>query len=195
MGESNFIFAYGSLVNKKDLQSYLGRSPSEIQCNLRDYRRCWNIAMDNQIDLPGYKYYVYKDTGERPKSFITFLNIRPCEGERITGILFQIFDEELRRLDKRERNYRRIDVTNSIDIPVKGKVWTYIGLDEAEKRYQQGFEQGNAIISQDYYKEIVNAYKELGEEAKSNYDNTTDDPEVPILNLEEIDKRSDRVQG
>jgi cation transport regulator ChaC len=145
MCKSNFIFGYGSLVNAKNLQIYLNRSlKANFDFNLSSlegYRRCWNIAMDNQIDLPGYKYYLEKDIGIRPNGFVTFLNIRPSQCESIYGILFRVYDEELQLLDERERNYKRIDVTNSIDATLEGRVWTYIGLNEAEQRYLQGVKQ------------------------------------------------------
>ena len=62
MYQSNFVFGYGSLVNLKNLQNYLGRklTPGSdfIICGLANFHRCWNIAMDNRVDLPNYKYYI-----------------------------------------------------------------------------------------------------------------------------------------
>ena len=188
MPGSNFVFGYGSLMNVENLQKYLGHdlTPDSdfIFCGLRDFHRCWNIAMDNRIDLPNYKYYIEQKTGNRPEGFVTFLNIRPVQGKTIIGILFRVSDRELRNLDQRERNYQRIDVTKAIDIPIQEKAWVYIGLDEAEKRYQESLKQDNAMISQDYFDLVHNAYLSLGKEVFSNYVATTDKPRVPILNLE-----------
>lgn len=188
MHEPNFVFGYGSLVNVEHLQRYLGRTltPSSdfIFCGLRNFCRCWNVAMDNCIDLPNYKYYIDKKTGNRLKGFVTFLNIYPCQGKTITGILFRVFDEELKSLDQRERNYKRIDVTHLIDTQIQGKVWVYIGLDEAEKRYQESLKQHNAMIPQSYFNLVYNAYLSLGKEAFSNYATTTNEPKVPILDIE-----------
>ncbi len=184
----NFVFGYGSLTNVANLQTYLGRdltlNSDFILCGLRDFRRCWNIAMDNRLDLPGYKYYIHRQTGNRPKGFVTFLNIRPHNGKTIIGILFSVSDKELENLDRRERNYQRIDITKAIDTRIQGKAWVYIGLDEAEKRYQEGLRQGNAVIAQDYYNSVHNAYISLGKKALSNYAETTDEPKIPISNLE-----------
>ncbi len=184
----NFVFGYGSLMNVENLQKYLRRdlTPDSdfIFCGLRDFHRCWNIAMDNRIDLPGYKYYIDRQTGNRPEGFVTFLNIRPHHGRTIIGILFRVSDEELENLDRRERNYQRIDVTYRINTPIQGKAWVYIGLDEAKKRYHEGLKQHNAMIARNYFDSVHNAYVLLGKEALSNYAATTDKPRVPILNLE-----------
>jgi len=188
MCESNFVFGYGSLVDVENLQKYLNRSLSDsfdfVFCYLKGYRRCWNIAMDNRIDLPNYKYYVDKKTGNRPEGFVAFLNIRPHKGNNIIGILFGASEKDLQGLDKRGRNYRRMDITNLIETPVDGKAWVYIGLDEAEKRYQEGLIKDNVIVSQSYFNSVYNAYLSLGEEVLSNYIATTDVLEVPILDLE-----------
>ena len=62
-----FLFGYGSLL----------RFPGGIPCHLLGHRRAWNVAMDNRQTIPGYKYYVDPDTGERPPVHVTFLNIYP----------------------------------------------------------------------------------------------------------------------
>jgi cation transport regulator ChaC len=187
MCESNFVFGYGSLVDVENLQKDLGRdltaSSDFIFCYLKGYHRCWNIAMDNRINFPDYKYYVEKETGSRPEGFVAFLNIRPHKGSSIIGILFSVSEKDLQNLDKRERNYRRVDITNLIEMPFKGKAWVYIGFEEAEKRYQEGLAQHNIFVSQSYFNSVYNAYLSLGEDALSNYVETTDALEVPVLDL------------
>lgn len=190
------IFGYGSLVNIKHLQAYLGRPLSPDKdfwfCRLHNYRRCWTAAMDNRLNVPGYKYYVARQSGDRPThtpaqrldGFVTFLNIRSCPETTITGIVFEVSSQELVRLDQRERNYRKVDVTNLIDVPMPDKVYAYIGLAEAEQRYQRGLKSKNAMISQDYYDLVYGAYESLGTEALTDYLNTTDSPVIPIVALD-----------
>ena len=90
MNRANFVFGYGSLVNVGNLERYLGRKLIPdldfAICGLNNYRRCWNVAMDNNLDLPGYKYYRDRITKNRPDCFVTFLNIHPAENETILGI-------------------------------------------------------------------------------------------------------------
>ena len=187
MYEDNLVFGYGSLMNLDKLQQYLGRNLTfgldfKI-CGLRNFHRCWNIAMDNRLNLPNYKYYIERGTGNRPESFITFLNICPNQGKTIMGILFRVCHEELNKLDQRERNYQRIDVTKKIEEKVAGKVWVYIGLEEAEQRYEQALKQNNGMIAQEYIESIYSGYKLWGQETWFNYVATTDKPRMPILNL------------
>lgn len=191
---ANFVFGYGSLMNLDKLQQYLGRNLTfgldfKI-CRLRNFHRCWNIAMDNRLNLPHYKYYIDPETGNRPESFVTFLNIYPNPSKTITGILFRVSPQELKKLDQRERNYQRIDVTKRTEEEVQGKVWVYIGLKEAKQRYQEGLKQKNGMIAQDYIDSIHYGYRLWGQETWLNYVATTDEPTVPILNL-----KSCRVEG
>ena len=184
---ANFVFGYGSLMNLDKLQQYLGRDLAfgldfKI-CGLRNFHRCWNVAMDNRLNLPNYKYYIEVETGNRPQSFITFLNIRPYQGKTIAGILFRVSHQELKKLDQRERNYQRIDVTQRIEEQVEGKAWVYRGLKEAEQRYEEGLKQENGMIAQDYFDSIHYGYGLWGQETLFNYMATTDKPRVPILNL------------
>lgn len=140
--------------------------------------------MDNCINVPGYKYYVEKHTGHRPDGFVTFLNIRPCPGKWITGVVFEVSEEELVRLDQRERNYRKVDVTAMIDVSVSENVYAYIGLNESERRYHEGLKRQNAMISQDYYDLVYGAYASLGKEALVAYIDSTETPQIPIVHLE-----------
>lgn len=188
MNGSHLVFGYGSLMNVAKLQKYLERDLTlnlDYQfCGLKDFQRCWNVAMDNRVDLPDYKYYINRNTGIRFAGFVTFLNMRPQPNQMLTGILFLVSDKELDNLDRRERNYRRINVTNSLNIAVQTPAWTYIGLDDAEKRYLQGLKQNNAIIPQAYWSSVNDAYLSLGKKAFADYLGTTDRPKIPVRDLE-----------
>lgn len=139
--------------------------------------------MDNNANVPESKYYVEKYSGDRPKGFVTFLNIRPCHGTTITGIVFDVSNQELEHLDQREQNYQKLDVTAMIDGPIAKNVYAYMGLDESEQRYQQGLKHNTAMISQDYYDSVYSAYQSLGPKALADYLDTTDPPTIPIIAL------------
>src|SRR3954453_15770638 len=116
-----FVFGYGSLV----------RRPDGLPCNLLGHRRAWNVAMDNRRTIPGYKFYVDPDTGERPPVRVTFLSLYPAPEGRVkgvafpcrlpppegpgNGVAFPVTADDLDALDRRERNYDRIHVTRLID--------------------------------------------------------------------------------
>ena len=185
---TSFVFGYGSLVNVDNLEQYLQRKLrlnfDYTICSLKGWRRCWNVAMDNNIDLPKYKYYCDRETKRRLNCYVTFLNIRPDFKQIISGILFRVSDKELKNLDLRERNYRRVNITQQLNVPIQGNVWTYIGLPEAEQRYQKGLMQNKAVISQDYFDLVRNAYRSLGSEEFVNYVASTEQPIIPIVELE-----------
>ena len=129
-----YVFAYGSLL--RDLGGSLDRRLKP--CRLREHRRAWNVAMDNTLTLAGYKLYLSAADSSRPAVFVTFLNLVPAGGRHVSGVLFAVDDEELAALDERERNYDRRDVTDLIDERRAGRVWTYIGKPEAERRFALG---------------------------------------------------------
>ena len=53
------------------------------------------------------------------------------------GLCLPVDDAVLARLDRRERNYSRLDVSDRID--ARGaRVWTYVGTPEARARLRQG---------------------------------------------------------
>ena len=188
MNQSNFVFGYGSLVDIQNLEQYLRRKLQSDKdykiCSLKNYQRCWNVAMDNSIDLPSYKYYRDSQTQKRIYAFVTFLNIRPAPKINISGILFRVTDAELNSLDSRERNYRRIDITKQLNIQIQGSAWTYIGLPVAEQRYQTGLTQHKAVIARSYFNTVNNAYLSLGDRAYADYLNSTDKPAASIVDLE-----------
>ncbi|WP_019504636.1 gamma-glutamylcyclotransferase family protein [Pleurocapsa sp. PCC 7319] len=187
MHQSNFVFGYGSLVNWDNLQQYLGRKLTPgldfVICGLHNFHRCWNIAMDNRLDLPNYKYYIEEQTGNRFNGFVTFLNIRFDQDKTIIGILFRVSEPELENLDQRERNYQRIDITHLINRAIQGKAWVYLGLEQAKNRYHEGLQKNCTAISQEYFDLVNDAYYSLGNCAFSNYLATTDKLEVPTVNL------------
>lgn len=185
----DFVFGYGSLLR--------GYAPVVAHRNtvrptrariahLRGYRRAWNVAMDNRIDLPGYKFYL-GPLGERPSVFVTFLNVIPSSHGGVIGVLFPVTSEDLDALDARERNYERADVTaHAVDAPL-GRVWTYIGTREAEDRYEAGIAAGSAVISREYYEGVWQDFAGLGGKALAEFTATTEPPACPIKNLERID--------
>jgi len=142
--------------------------------------------MDNRIDLPNYKYYVDRKSGKRADVYVTFLNIRPCPDESVSGVLFKVDSQQLEKLDSRERNYNRIDITQSLSIKIAGRAWVYIGKREAESRYKSGLADGSAVISQSYYEVVYNAYLTRGEHVAADYLRTTDAPSVPLMDLQVI---------
>jgi cation transport regulator ChaC len=166
-----FVFGYGSLL----------RLAGGIPCRLLGHRRAWNVAMDNRRTIPGYKYYLDPETGERPAVHVAFLNIYPAPEGGVNGIAVPVDPEVLDQLDRRERNYDRIDVSALLDVDVGGTVWTYLGSEAARER----FEAGSAVVSQEYFDGIRDDFATAG--GLDEFDRSTDRLTVPLRRLTRVD--------
>src|SRR5215208_2426646 len=167
---TTFVFGYGSLV----------RRPDGLPCHLLGHRRTWNVAMDNRRTIPGYKYYVDPQTGERPPVRVTFLDLYPEAEGRVSGIAFPVTAEALDQLDRRERSYDRIDVTRLLDVDLGGTVWTYLGRKDARER----FEANSAVVSQDYFDAVRDGFESVG--GLDEFDRSTDRLTVPLRRLRRV---------
>jgi hypothetical protein len=135
----NMVFGYGSLTAA-------GGRP----CVLRDHRRGWGVAMDNRRTIPGYKYYVDPETGERPAVYVAFLSIWPEPGARVEGVALALDDAALAALDARERNYVRRDVTAFVEPDLAAPVWAYVGSAAGRERFAAGRAAGTAVVAAEY---------------------------------------------
>jgi hypothetical protein len=179
-GELQYVFGYGSLVARADPAPAGDR---KAMCHLRGYRRLWNVAMDNAVDLCGYKYYVETDTGARPRVFVAFLNIVPASGERVNGRLVEVSADDLAQFDARERNYARVDVSPGIEADVNGIVWAYAGTREARQRFELGMRTGRAVISEEYYRSVRQYFAAVDERGLAEFDELTEPPPCPLVEL------------
>jgi Gamma-glutamyl cyclotransferase, AIG2-like len=118
------------------------------RCVLRDHRFGWGVAMDNRRTIPGYKFYVDAETGERPAVFVTFVCIWPEPGASVEGVLIEVDDAGLATLDARERNYDRRDVSPHLDLD--GPVWAYLASAAGRERFAAGHAAGTAVVSEEY---------------------------------------------
>jgi gamma-glutamylcyclotransferase (GGCT)/AIG2-like uncharacterized protein YtfP len=179
----HYVFGYGSLLERHD-----GAGEPAI-CELAGYRRVWNVAMDNTKTLPGYKHYVDRKTGTRGAWFVTFLNIvpDPDPDAAVNGVLFEVDAALLDRLDRRERNYERIDVSSQIAGALDGRAWAYVGSGAAVQRFELGCRTGRAVVSRDYHDRVRADFAAAGDGALARYDELTDPVPCPILDLRRID--------
>jgi hypothetical protein len=175
------VFGYASLVHREDRGSRRLR-PAEV----RGYRRTWNVAMDNSVTLPDYKYYVDPATGERPQCFVVFLNIVADGSASVNGALFGVTEAELDGLDRRERNYSRIQVGSRLAEPVEGRVWTYVGRPAAVSRFETARRLDRGVIQAAYRDGVRRGFVALGVEAATEFERLTDPPPCPIVALDRV---------
>jgi hypothetical protein len=148
---AQFVFGYGSLA-----AAFAGR-----RARLHGHRRVWGVAMDNRLDIPGYKSYRRLQDGTRPAVFVAFLDIVEDPGNAIDGVLLAVDAGALRVLDERERNYDRVDVTAAV-APAPGTVWTYRGSDAGRERLRTGLRTGSAVVDAAYVEAVRATFSALG---------------------------------
>ncbi len=171
-----WVFAYGSLV--------VDRRPVRL-ARLRGHRRGWGVAMDNGADVPGYKRYLAED-GSRPAVWVVFLDLAHAPGSSVNGILSPVDDDELARLDRRERNYDRLDVTELIDAP-PGRTWAYVGSAAGRRRRADGERARAAVVQRAYLDGVRASFAALGPAELAAFDASTDAPSCPVAELRRVD--------
>jgi len=155
-----WVFGYGSLLPA----GVRALPEGAVACRLSGWRRDWGVAMDNSRDIPGYKHYRTQE-GERPDVMVAFLDIAPDAGGLVNGVAIPVGDDELPGLDRRERNYRRVEVSDSLAtrLPDVGPVWAYVGRRESRERAATGRREGRLVASRGYLERVAAGFDALGE--------------------------------
>jgi len=183
----NYVFAYGSLAHPGDIARLYGRESLEPSFyrmgTLRGFRRSWSVGMDNTKDIPGYKAYYHRGSRRRPET-VVFLNLEEIPGEHVNGLLLPVDEKQLERLDERERNYRRTNVSADSADTVEGLIWAYLGRREAIDRCRQGEQAGAAFRRSSYVERVEHAFRLRGPKAFLEYKATTQPTTLPTADLE-----------
>lgn len=122
--------------------------------------------MDNTVDLPGYKHYLDPWTGERPALCVCFLDIEPApptvRPEAVAGAAFAVDARELAALDRRERNYARVEVGAALDAALDGPVYAYVGRADARARRDRAARAGRLVVDRAYHDAVAAALGAIG---------------------------------
>jgi hypothetical protein len=178
VNQQQFVFGYGSLA-VEHMRCRVAR--------LEGWRRVWGVAMDNRVDVPGYKTYRLRSDGSRPAVFVAFVDIVPDPDATVTGVCMPAGDDDLAALDRRERNYDRIEVTAELDGRPCGRVWAYRGSDEGRTRLREGLASGCAVVSRDYLDGVLAAAAAIAPGEVGAVRRSAGDAGLEILDLERID--------
>jgi gamma-glutamylcyclotransferase (GGCT)/AIG2-like uncharacterized protein YtfP len=182
-----FVFAYGSLATGQRVAPTREWDPRGFVADLIGYRRTWGVAMDNRRDLSGYKYYTDAG-GRRPEVFVAFLDLWAApDGAVVNGLCLPVDATRLAALDRRERNYDRIDVTDRLAVsagaPGGARVWTYVGSPAGRRRLRQARAAGAAVIDANYLRAVRNAFARLGEAERRACAASLDTRDLPVVPL------------
>ncbi len=174
---SDHVFGYASLVTEG--------APGRLT-SMRGVRRTWGVATDNSLAIPGYKMYLRRSDGTRPAVFVAFLDLLPAPELAVNGVLRPASADQLELLDRRERNYDRVDVTASID-SAPGRVWAYLGSSGGRERLRRGRQEGTAVVSRDYERKVHEGFRALGRQEYEAFLSSSDLDGLPVWNLERVD--------
>ncbi|RMG21667.1 MAG: gamma-glutamylcyclotransferase [Methanobacteriota archaeon] len=162
-----YIFGYGSLMAKEEIERTLGRivsAESVIPASLAGYRRDWSAVRSN-TELTG-KWLVERSSGFLPQH-VAYLNIVPDKDSVVDGVVFPVTEEDIQKMDRREVGYERIKVSVSgVDgRKIDGTVFTYI--DKVNDPYVD-----NVYISYHYLNFVRFICQNLGRIRKMYFDHT-----------------------
>jgi cation transport regulator ChaC len=107
------LFGYGSLVLHESASMTLGRPAGDLRpARLHGWKRRFSQRRDN---LTCEK--TFECTGGWRPEWILGLNVEEGEDEvgPVNGVVIELSEEELDRLDIREIRYDRVDVTGSVE--------------------------------------------------------------------------------
>lgn len=180
-----WVFGYGSLVSPDSFGYTLGRSPIPgvdfHDAELCGFGRRWNYGVTSVVGES-------IEPDGTPRSWtIVALGLVASSDEVVNGVIGWVADEELPALDRRERQYDRVDVTQQTTVVdgVQGDapIVTYVPRDEAVQRYEAARDRGEAAIEQRYWDLVDRAFADLGGGRRRQYHATTPDPDVPIVSM------------
>jgi len=123
-----YIFAYGSLMAKHDIERTLGcvlPDHAVIPATLNGYKRDWSAVRQNTSS--SWKWLIDRQTGLLPR-FVAYLNIVVDHNSAVEGMVFPIDEEGMAKLDRREVGYDRVevDVFDTSGKRMDGTVFTYV---------------------------------------------------------------------
>jgi cation transport regulator ChaC len=194
VAQTDFVFGYGSLMTEGRVAPTRSFHPDGFVTDLHDVRRCWGVAMNNRVDLPGYKYYL-DARGDRPDVHVAFLDLRPAPGQSVNGVCLPVTVDELAILDRRERNYVRRDLTALCPLAQEDiRVWAYVGSPAGRRRLTTARAAGRAVIDRTYLEGVREAFKRLGPAEYAHYAPSLDPDGLPVLPLNRHDLASNTIE-
>jgi len=178
-----YVFGYASLVGLREPLLVDGVEHAPVPGRLHGYRRRWGAAMNNWEGGDAVKHFLDRETGERPRIRVAYLDLEPGGAEAINGLALPTDAARLVTLDAREVNYIRVDVTAAFEPAIPHRVFTYVGTEAARERCHQGAADGDIFVSRDYAAGVRRAFERLGPDALTEFDRTTDPLPFPERDL------------
>lgn len=193
-GERVWIFGYGSLVDPESMARTIGRVAEHgidfFQADLAGYGRRWNYGVMHMVG-----HWTADDGTTIDSGTIVALGVVPAADEQVNGVVASVAGGELTNLDRRERNYDRVDVTDKITLlddeggVVSGSIYTYVPRPESIAAYEAARDNGTAGIRRTYWELVDRAFAAFGDDQAERYRTSTPAPDVPVVDLLEAHER------
>jgi hypothetical protein len=162
------LFGYGSLVLPESAGMTLERPiPEARPARLREWRRRWSLGRDNLTCEKTFEL----ESGHRPE-WILGLNLEPGEDPAgpVNGVVIEVTEAELDRLDVREIRYDRAEVSGLVDGDrLPERIVTYT----AKEWHFRPEPPPDAFILANYARTVEAAFEALGEGELERYLATT----------------------
>jgi cation transport regulator ChaC len=177
------LFGYGSLVLPESASMTLGRPVEELRlARLRDWRRRFSQRRDNLTCEKTFEC----EGGRRPE-WILGLNVERGEDDAgpVNGVVIELTEAELDRLDIREIRYDRVEVTGSVegeDLPERIVTYTAKDFHFAPEPPE------DAVILETYAAAVEKGFEGLGSGELDHYLATTPYPVERVAATLVIDK-------
>lgn len=178
------VFGYASLSVLLAVPPTRVPGPRGYVTDLRGARRGWGVAADNAHALPGYKRYRAAD-GSYPPVHVAFLDLLDGDGT-VNGVCLPVDAAALAALDRRERNYVRVEVTERIAAPL-GRTWTYVGSAAGRARLAEGRRAGTAVVTREYLDVVLGGFAALGHDELARFRAGSELDGLPVRALERVD--------
>lgn len=159
--QAMYIFGYGSLLSGASAGATLGYEldpeHGPFPATLAGWRAGWNAGSDTG----SHPEREFRDEHGRVfDGVVAVLGVAPEPGARCPGAVFAVDPAALPRLDRRERNYVRQDITDLVRWSQKPHgcvVFTYVPRPEALRRLVEASEAGRQVVVRSSYLGLVRA--------------------------------------
>lgn len=179
----NWLFGYGSLMAPSSVLKTIGAQSHSRDFHvveLSGYSRSWGMAIPVQAN-----------SITSVNQSAVFLDLTKNDSSSCNGVLFRITPDEWSFFDQREKQYERINITESIVHRFPGAIFTYIGSSEFHKIPE------DAVIFQNYYNIIEEALDHWGPKFRQQFIKTTQPSSLPIIggDYKFLDSNQNKMTG
>lgn len=160
------LVAYGSLMEPESAGSGLGRfvHPEEFTpVTLSGYRRTWSIGERVRFE-------------DGREGTAIFLDITPEPAADMLALMLPVTKREMKKLLRREKNYRRIDVTGHVRLSngreLAGRITAFTFVGEERHRVVPG---DHAVILGAYVDKVAEAARAIDDDLAENIRESADE--------------------